>query len=198
MRDKAKIINHALEFKFGGMSSGELSTVYDLCYDKNVLELGSMAGMSSYVIASTAKELSCVDIWSDNQDYLSHDPIQAKIYKNFYPELLNVFDKFQENCKEFIESEKIKIYKGLTQDLHDQFLDESFDVILIDADHSYIGISRDFNLYYRKLKPNGFIVFHDYGDTMWTGVKEFCDKMVEEKKLKFFLQEERIAVFKLV
>jgi predicted O-methyltransferase YrrM len=195
--NKQEIINHAISFQYGGQSYNELAYLYDICVDKNVLELGSMVGMSSYVIASVAKSLSCVDVWSDTQDHLSHDQEQAKVYASLLPGLPNMFESFNKNCKEFIESDKIKMYKGNTHDLVNEFLDNNFDVVFIDADHSYQGVSIDFSLYYSKVKPDGFIVFHDYGDSMWTGIKLFCDEMVAQNKIKFINQVERVAIFSL-
>lgn len=38
---------------------------------------------------------------------------------------------------------------------------EGFDLIMIDADHSYAGVKRDFELYSPLLAPGGMIVMHD-------------------------------------
>jgi hypothetical protein len=194
--DKEDVLTHALSFYYGGMNKAELYYLYDLCIDKNVLELGSMVGMSSYVIASVAKEVSCVDIWSDNQDHLSHDPEQQQVYKNFLPNLPNMYESFTENCKEFINSGKLKMFQGNTQDMANNFNDHEFDVLLIDADHSYKGISSDFYLYRDKLKPDGLFIFHDYGDSMWKGIQEFCNEMVDKGELKMIGIADRIAACK--
>lgn len=195
--NKEEVINYALSFKFGGMLPEELSFLYDICKDKKVLELGSMVGMSSFVAVSVAKELHCVDVWKDTQEHLAHDPKQAKVYQQYLPELPNMFDQFQYNCKDFIDSGKIKMYRGKTQDLSDKFLNEFFDLLVIDADHSYEGVSRDFDLYHTKIHSNGSIAFHDYGDSMWTGIGKFCEEKVSANIIKFIAKNERLAVFKL-
>jgi predicted O-methyltransferase YrrM len=195
--NKHETVQHATSFQYGGQSYGELAYLYDICTDKDVLELGSMVGMSSYVIASVAKSLSCVDIWSDTQEHLVHDPGQANIYASLVAGLPNMFASFTDNCKEFIESKKIKMYRGNTLKLAKKFSDNTFDVVFIDADHSYIGVCNDFKLYHTKVKQDGLIVFHDYGDEMWTGIKRFCDEMVAQQKLKFVNKCERIAIFQL-
>jgi hypothetical protein len=193
--NKQDVISHALSFKFGGMLPEELSFLYDICVGKSVLELGSMVGMSSYVIASVAKELSCVDVWSDSQEHLSHDPVQANIYKVYLPELPNMFEQFKINCKEFIDSKKIKMYRGKTQNLFNQFPDNYFDLLLIDADHSYQGVFTDFNLYHTKIHKDGRIAFHDYGDSMWIQIAIFCNEMVRQNKIRPIAYCERIAIF---
>jgi len=196
--NKKEVLEHALSFKYGGMLEVELGYVYDICANKNVLELGSMVGMSSYVIASVAKSLSCVDVWSDTWEHLAHDPIQQKIYEQFTGVILSMHESFKRNCKTFIDSKKIRMYKGNTREMVDKFLDESFDVILIDADHSYEGVLRDFNLYQNKIKDNGYIVFHDYGDSMWTGIAQLANEMASQNKIKIVGRVERIGVFKKI
>lgn len=195
--DKQEVIQHALSFKFGGMSSNELSYLCDLCVNKKVLELGSMVGMSSYVIASVAQELDCVDVWSDTQEHLSHDPKQAQVYHSYISELPNMHEEFKKNCSEFLESGKITMHRGYTQKLADEFQNSHYDIVLIDADHSYEGVSRDYALYFRKVNPNGYVVFHDYGDEMWVGIMSFCHDLVNHGVVRFIENVERIAVFEI-
>lgn len=193
--NREELLKYVLTFNYGGMSEGELGYLYDFCYNKNVLELGSMVGMSSYVIATVANHLSCVDLWSDTQEHLKHDPRQAAVYKQYTPDL-NMFSEFNRNCKEFIESGKITMYRGNTIDVVNFFEDETFDIIFIDADHSYFGVSRDFELYYNKVKSDGLLIFHDYNDDMWTGIKRLCDEKVSAGKIQLVEKRERIAVFR--
>lgn len=193
--NREEILNHVLTFGFGGMSIGELGKLYDITQDKNVLELGSMVGQSSYVIASVAKSLSCVDVWSDNQDHLSHDIRQVNVYKGFLEVLPNMFDAFNNNCKEFIKSKKIKIYKGNTRKIYKRFKDKSFDILLIDADHSYDGVSKDFELYHKKIKPEGLIIFHDYADSYWNDISKFCGEKVASGEIEIVDSFERLGIF---
>jgi len=193
--NKENVLKYALSFEYGGMSENELAYVYDLCINKNVLELGSMVGMSSYVIASVAKSLFCVDVWSNTWEHLEHDPKQQDVYKYFSGVIPSIYESFKENCKIFIDSKKIKIYRGNTNKMVNKFLDKSFDVILFDADHSYKGISQDFDLYQNKLKNDGIIIFHDYGDSMWIEIKQFANEMVAKNVIKMIDQKERIGVF---
>lgn len=193
--NKEEIINYVKSFKYGGMSQEELSLLYDLCIDRKVLELGSFLGMSSYVIANVSSSLSCVDVWSDDQDHLSHDPKQAEVYKSFLSDTPNMFESFNKNCKEYIDSGQIKIYRGNTKDMADKFEDYSFETILFDADHSYEGVSSDFQLYQNKLIPHGHFLFHDYNDGMWTGIRKLCDELVVQGKIKFIKSIGRLGVF---
>ena len=51
--------------------------------------------------------------------------------------------------------------EGLTQDVHAQ-ITRKFDIVWIDADHSYESVARDIDLYRNKVKPGGIICGHDY------------------------------------
>lgn len=189
------VLDIIMKFKYGGMSENELLFIMELCKDKKVLELGSMVGQSSYAIASVSNGVDCVDVWSDDQEHLSHDKRQAYVYKSFLPNLNNMYNSFCTNCNEFIQSGKIRMHRGRTKEIAKTFEKEEFDVILIDADHSYYGVSNDFFDYEEKLKKDGLFVFHDYGDSMWVDIKKFCNEMENENRIKKISQRERIAVF---
>jgi hypothetical protein len=88
------------------------------------------------------------------------------------------------------------MHRGNTSEFAGEFKDNSFDIILFDADHSYYGVSTDFYNYENKLKNDGQFVFHDYNDGMWKSIAQFCNEMVVAKKIQFVHNIERIGVFK--
>ena len=59
-------------------------------------------------------------------------------------------------------------------------LNLKFDIIFIDADHSYQGVKNDTIYYIPFLKKNGFIAFHDLSERR-TGVKEWLKEVNENK-----------------
>ena len=194
--NKQEVIDHALTFKYGGMLPSELGLLYDISIGKqSALELGSMVGMSSYVIASVAEHLVCVDVWSDNQDHLDHDPRQKEVYALYIDELPNMFDAFNTNCAKEICLGKITPIRLNTQDAVYLFPDKRFDMILIDADHSYEGVKRDYAAYKNKLKDGGILVFHDFNDSMWDGIAQACNEAVNKGEIKMIKLIERLAVF---
>lgn len=202
--EKKDLIEYVWKFGFGGMEKDELAFMYDFSYNKNILELGSEIGQSAYIMALVANKIVCVDAWDDTYEHLNNDPIQKNIYLNdqeFYKNKPinknNIFEQFKYNCKEFIDSGKLEYIKGKTLDVVNQFKDESFDIILIDADHSYEGVYKDINAYLPKLKKDGYLIFHDYGCGMWTGVKQAADQAEQEEKIQFVDKYQRIGIFKL-
>lgn len=203
-KTKDQIIEEALAFQYGGMLKSELEFLYDLCIDKKVLELGSMVGMSSYVIAHVAKEIHCVDAWDDNFDHLERDQKQVDTYKSDWlnqdapPDMLKAF---KQNCKEFLDSGKMKMTQGWTQDVAHLFPQESFDVLFIDADHSRLGVTRDIVKYYHTIKDGAPLVFHDYDCGTWRGVTEAIHDAFDRGLIGpavvdgQHLRAERVAVF---
>lgn len=55
---------------------------------------------------------------------------------------------------------------------------QSVDIAIIDGDHSYEGVERDFLNYAPLLKPRGLMVFDDYEVKEWPDVKRFVDEVV--------------------
>lgn len=157
---KEVILNTAMSFGFGGMNVNELAFLYTFCRDRTVLELGSHIGQSGYVIAHSAKELTCVDAWQDDFAYL--DDAQRAVY-NSQP--ANIEKQFDVNTKGL----GINKIKGFTTEV---FTEDYYDIILIDADHSYEGVKKDINKYYTRCK---YMLFHDYNQ--WEGVTRAVNEL---------------------
>lgn len=197
-----EVIEKALSFKHGGMSAGELSWLYDFCKGKKVIELGSMVGQSSYVIASVCDRITCVDAWDDSFGHLSHSPAQLEVYKNDWVNHLpdiSMMDAFILHCASFIESGKLAFVQGKTEEVKNHFSSNTADILLIDADHEYEGVKKDIDNYLHTVKQSGIVLFHDYGkDGYWTGVTEAADEAVEAGKIKPLFCFERIGVFQKI
>jgi hypothetical protein len=157
------IVVKALKFGFGGMNTLELEYLAAVCKNKKVLELGSHIGQSAYVIASVAKELHCVDAWIDDCPYL--EKVQSDVYRS---QPRGMEEQFDNNTKDFTNIKKIK---GFTSDVV-SLTDDDYDIILIDADHSYNGVKQDILNYKDKGKH---LLFHDY-DSNWVGVQQAVDE----------------------
>lgn len=62
----------------------------------------------------------------------------------------------------FSQYNTVHVWKGWTHEKILDIPDATLDWIYIDADHSYEGCLRDLELSISKIKPNGFIMGHDY------------------------------------
>ena len=60
------------------------------------------------------------------------------------------------NCKQMI------LHKGFSVEVLNQFDDEYFDVLYIDAAHDYANVMKDLNVAKKKIKINGLIILNDY------------------------------------
>lgn len=162
-----EVLARAAAIGAGGMVARELAFLYDACAGKDVLELGSMIGQSSYVLAKTARRLTCVDAWIDHCPFL--EPRQAKEYKIAGMEA--VFDANMAG----LEFRKIKAKTSAASKL---LSDETFDAVLIDADHSCEAVLSDITNFRCKVRPGGLLLLHDYNSQAWTGVRQAADLLL--------------------
>lgn len=65
----------------------------------------------------------------------------------------------------------VKIHSGDSSTNLGKVPDGYFDVIYIDGDHAYAGVKRDIDAAVPKLKPQGVLVFNDYG--VWSPTTMF-------------------------
>ena len=56
--------------------------------------------------------------------------------------------------------------------------ERQYDLLVIDADHSYAGVKADFENYARRVKLGGYIIFDDYGSADWPDVQEYVDSEI--------------------
>jgi hypothetical protein len=73
----------------------------------------------------------------------------------------------------------VYIHKGFSSGILKNFNDNYFDLIYIDGDHSYEGVKKDLEISHSKIKPNGYILGHDYTPQfqgVMDAVNEFCSK----------------------
>jgi FkbM family methyltransferase len=74
-----------------------------------------------------------------------------------------------------------------------------FNLLIIDGDHSYFGVKHDFNNYRHLVKRGGYIIFDDYGNPRWPGLKNFVDKEVAKMpELEFVGTDVFTAVFRVI
>lgn len=56
----------------------------------------------------------------------------------------------------------VSVLKGDSVSMLSTFPDNTFDMIYVDADHSYEGTTRDIEVAYAKIKNGGWLMGHDY------------------------------------
>lgn len=79
-----------------------------------------------------------------------------------------------EHLKEYFEGKCLTdILRGDSVEMLSTYPDETFDMIYIDADHSYEGCKRDLMMCYKKVKKGGYIMGHDYEMNMKKATKVY-------------------------
>jgi predicted O-methyltransferase YrrM len=77
--------------------------------------------------------------------------------------------------------------------------DNFFDMIYIDADHSYEGVYNDLKISYTKLKTGGILCGHDYNITLYPQIVAAVGDFCKEYNLKInYLSKDRLPSFGII
>jgi hypothetical protein len=94
----------------------------------------------------------------------------------------SVCDRFAQQ----IQSGQIKIHRGYSTDMLQQFPNEYFDWVYIDGNHLYEYVKADLELSFQKTKSGGFITGDDYTEGGWWegGVKKAVDEFAQNETVQ--------------
>ena len=152
-------------------------------------EVGSWRGDFAAAIlgASKPRQLYLIDAW----EYRAEEEYEQANYGGHSAEAgqegmdaihQSVVDRFRAE----IQSGRVLIRRARSVEAAASLSDESLDWVYIDADHSYEGVKRDLEAYFRVVKPGGFLAGDDYAQPdKWFGqgvtqaVDEFADRCAE-------------------
>jgi len=110
----------------------------------------------------------------------------------------NLAEEHDKLAQYFAPDRGVKLYRGQSNHVLALFPDSYFDIIYIDADHSYEAMVKDLEVSRRKLKTGGRIYGHDYCSEfpgVIRAVQEFCTKHALALDS---LTDERYATFGLI
>lgn len=116
-----------------------------LAAGKRVLEIGSYCGRSTICLAQTAASVTCID---------PHDGRATS-------DVRDTWGEFHDNIRAAGMEGKVRAHRGTTLEVLPG-LDEQYDLVFIDGDHSYRAVLLDYAHATSKLAPDGLIAFHDY------------------------------------
>ena len=152
------------------MSDGEYNFLENFIKntDGDILEIGQ--GFSTilmlYATAGTSRKITSVDVQHKIKDYVQYLPLDYVSRLEFIQE----------------DSKQIALHK-------------EYNVVLIDAEHTYEALRKDTLSCWKHLKDNGFAIFHDYG--LFPGVTEFLDTLSNMYD-GFYAQNEHLVVIKKI
>ena len=121
-----------------------------------IAELGVYKGDFAQEILDQCqpRELVLIDLWQNQ-------PIQSGDADGNNLQFQNGTYLFDVVCERFGSNSLVRIKKGLTSMiLH--YEDDYFDMVYIDADHSFDAVREDLENAFRKTKNGGLIMGHDY------------------------------------
>jgi len=150
----------------------------------NFAEIGCWKGASTSFmaveIANSNKDIDfyCIDTWKGSAEHLDST---SGGYEPMCLEPKGIFLLFMKNLEPV--KDYIKPIQKPSSEAVNEFSDEFFDFVFIDASHEYEDIKTDIELWFPKVKDGCVIAGHDYG---WSGVKQAVDEFVKKNNLQFF------------
>lgn len=146
----------------GWLTDAEAHTLYVLAGQLPpkacVVEIGSWQGKSTCCLAKGLKDgtIHAIDPFD-----ASGETTSAKLYaEKSSQQQESLLGLFESNVAKNGIKDKIKLCQGFSKDYAEAF--EAIDLLFIDGDHSLEGCLYDFKTFAPKIKPGGFLLFHDY------------------------------------
>ena len=126
-----------------------------------VVEIGSWLGKSSIVLGSAllkkrAARLYCIDPFDASGDPRSEQRYRAEASSM----ASSIRDAFDTNIQRAGIACVVNVFHGYSYDFITTWASE-IDMLLIDGDHSFEAVKRDFTDWSPFIKPGGIIAFHD-------------------------------------
>jgi FkbM family methyltransferase len=165
----------------------------------NVLEIGALFGVNLAILYNTClgrfKKIHLTAI----------DPLDGYYGKNAYDIITNapISDViFEHNMKIMdIPEEDVTLIKALSTDKKalEAARKRSYNLLILDGDHSYNGVKFDFDHYHKLVIPGGYIIFDDYNSNEWPDVTNFVNQEVKVNTgVKLVGADWRMVIFQVL
>jgi predicted O-methyltransferase YrrM len=121
-------------------------------------EVGSWLGNGSTQVfleelhTCADSSLLCVDTWRGNLNVQRHQDIVSRY---------DVFGTFQANVERARSPVKLQALVSSSHEAAPLLADSTFDLVFIDADHSYVAVRDDVAAWRSKVRPGGILCGHD-------------------------------------
>ena len=137
-------------------SRNELIASLDTARGGRIAEIGVALGDFSALLLETLQPTKFVafdtfemDNWPDVWGRPKSEVFKGKTHSEFYR------DRFRNRPEVIIEP-------GDSKSTLQRYRDQSFDLIYIDADHTYEGVKADTEIARKKITADGILMFNDY------------------------------------
>lgn len=154
-------------------------------YDcKVICEIGVFKGENFDLMIEHGPQVAvAVDAWMDDGIISHHD-------SGYQQEVLD--QMYQDFVTRMADKPFVKICREYSAEAAKRFPDEYFDLIYIDADHTYEGCLRDIESWYPKVKKGRFLTGDDYthrrapGTGVKFGVVEAVNQFAKTNNLNVY------------
>ncbi len=136
---------------------------------RKVAEIGVDKGkLSHYILKSCGDSLS--EYWAVDQWGLLPEYVQVKSSLEKWQK------KYQRVAFLMIHFPQLRVIRAKSAEVSRWFPKEYFDLIFINANHSYKSIRQDIKCWLPRVRKGGIVSGHDYGSTKWPD----CSRAVDE------------------
>jgi predicted O-methyltransferase YrrM len=140
----------------------ELEKLGDLARNKECLEIGTWKGASAVAMAQAGAQVVTIDTHTG-------DPMTGPA---------DTLSIFLANLAKYGVEDKVEYWVGTSEEVLPGLPEDSFDLVFIDATHTYEAVMTDSTLSYPLLRLGGMMVWHDYdesnrGHTLTGAIEDF-------------------------
>lgn len=125
------------------------------------VEIGTWKGRSLCSVADIIIRKKIQVIAVDTFEGTDSTPEEAKTLAE-EAKTTNIEAIFRNNLQLFGLTYNVTITKGNSAEAYKLFKDKTFDLLFLDADHSYESVYNDIHNWFWKLKPHGIFAGHDF------------------------------------
>lgn len=128
--------------------------------NSRIAEIGTQRGdFAEELLASRPSLLVLVDLWRHQAGPYALD-VSNIDDGGHEANMRHVIQRFDHHMR----AGRVEIVQGFSTDAAQRYEDGFFDVVYIDADHTYEAVFSDLEAWAPKIKPGGRLMGHDYTD----------------------------------
>jgi hypothetical protein len=126
-------------------------------------------------------ELNLIDPWQYESSNQYRKALYGGAAKGGQAELDTRHASIQKRFDKYLRKGQVRVHRGYSTDMLEQFPDEYFDWVYIDGNHLYEYVKKDLELSLRKVKEGGYITGDDYTEGGWWegGVKKAVSEFLQ-------------------
>jgi len=144
------------------------------------------------------KELHLIDPWEHQTSSIYKTAWYGGGAKGGQTELDERYSSILKRFNQNIHDEQVKVHRGYSAAILQQFPDRYFDWVYIDGNHLYEYVKGDLELSLQKVKSGGYIAGDDYTEGGWWegGVKKAVDEFAKNQAVQLLEIRNRQFVFR--